>query len=172
MHNVTVGGPTAVVDRVTNRLVLLMIRNDPRRKSFDILLSGSSDCGKTFSPPRDISTQVKPRPGTPGAPWGFYATTFRAIQLASGRLLACCDHTINGQLDPYPISTGHSHVVYSDNHGEHWGLGGTIGLNSSDECSVAQLSSGTVVMNVRSQLGLWFVTLTVDRCLRADAQLH
>jgi sialidase-1 len=152
VHNVTVGGPTAVVDRSTGRLLLLMIRNDPRRASFDILLSYSDDCGRSFATPRDISAQVKPPPGSLGAPWGFYATTFRAIQLRSGRLLACCDHSINGQLSPYPIQTNHAHVIYSDTHGDSWQLGGIEGLNSSDECSTAQLSSGTIIMNIRNYI--------------------
>jgi sialidase-1 len=121
--NVTVGGPTAVIDRATGRLLVLMIRNDPRRKAFDILLSHSDDCGQSFSVPRDISTSVKPPPGTPGAPWGFYATTFRAIQLHSGRLVACCDHSIGDQLNPYPIDTNHAHVIVSDDGGTHWSLG-------------------------------------------------
>lgn len=150
--NVTVGGPTAVVDKATGRLIVLMIRNDPRRKSFDILLTHSDDCGESFSPPRDISASVKPPPGTLGAPWGFYATTFRAIQLHSGRLMACCDHSIDGQLDPYPIDTNHAHVIVSDSGGDTWALGGTIHMNSSDECSVAQLGSGRVVMNMRNYI--------------------
>ena len=150
VHNVTVGAPTAVVDTTTNRLVLLMIRNDPRRKSFDILVSHSDDCGRTFANPRDISAQVKPLAGHLGAPWGFYATTFRAIQLKSGRLMACADHSINKQMSPYPIITNHAHVVYSDDHGTNWKLGGVVAMNSSDECSIAQLSSGTIVMNIRN----------------------
>ena len=150
--NVTVGGPTAVIDRATGRLLLLMIRNDPRRKSFDILLSYSDDCGQSFAVPRDISASVKPRPRTPGAPWGFYATTFRAIQLHSGRLVACCDHSIDNQLNPYPINTNHAHVIVSDDGGANWTLGGTIGMNSSDECSVAQLGSGRIVMNIRNYI--------------------
>eukprot|EP01051_Picozoa_sp_SAG22_P005628 SAG22_NODE_339_length_12034_cov_3.087474_5_plen_233_part_00 len=74
------------------------------------------------------------------------------MQLHSGRLLACCDHSIDGQLDPYPIETNHAHVILSDDHGDSWRLGGIVGLHSSDECSVAQLSSGTVVMNIRNYI--------------------
>lgn len=169
--NVTVGGPTAVLDRTTGRLLVLMIRNDPRRKSFDILLSHSDDCGQSFTKPRDISPSVKPQPGTPGSPWGFYATTFRAIQLHSGRLVACCDHSIDGQLNPYPINTNHAHVIISDDGGSNWSLGATIGLNSSDECSIAQLSSGRVVMNMRNYIDqrTHKITTTAGHVVRALA---
>ena len=40
----------------------------------------------------------------------------------------------------------------SDSGGDTWALGGTIHMNSSDECSVAQLGSGRVVMNMRNYI--------------------
>jgi hypothetical protein len=42
-------------------------------------------------------------------------------------------------------------VIYSDD-GSNWHLGGIVGLNSSDECSIAQLGNGTIVMNIRNYI--------------------
>lgn len=70
-----------------------------------------------------------------------------------GRLVACADH-VNGQWAAYPIMNSHSHVIVSDNHGGTWRVGSEeLLLNTSNECSIAELANGTVVMNARNYVG-------------------
>ena len=76
-----------------------------------------------------------------------------------GRLVIPCDHSywssnpdelVSGHGDPAP-GTG-SHVIYSDDHGQSWKLGGTI-RPLADECQVVELTDGRLQMNMRSYFG-------------------
>ena len=50
---------------------------------------------------------------------------------------------MNGQWGAYPIENSHSHVIISDDHGETWRVGAAeLSLNTSNECSVAELANG------------------------------
>jgi sialidase-1 len=63
-----------------------------------------------------------------------------------GRLLIPCDHSVVTPEDP----TGYnSHVIFSDDHGKTWQLGGAI-RPAVNECQVVELTDGTVLMNMRN----------------------
>lgn len=47
----------------------------------------------------------------------------------------------------------HSHVIYSDDHGANWHIGGSVKAATTNECSVAELANGTLVMNSRNYIG-------------------
>ena len=130
----TVGNPAPVQDRDTGRVWLpFTIDNDTVHVTY------SDDQGKTWSAPRDITSDVK----LPD--WEWYATgPGHAIQLSNGRLLIPCDHWLKGARTVF-----YSHAIYSDNHGETWQLGGTVEKNT-DESSVVELDDGTVYINMRS----------------------
>jgi len=143
----TIGNPTAVVDRKSGAVILLMTRNpgtvaerDIGEHDRTIWLTRSSDDGATWSAPADITAQVK-RPG-----WTWYATgPGNGIQLRSGRLVIPCDHNA-GRSERY------SHVIYSDDGGTHWNIGG-IAEEKTNESAVVQLSTGELVLNMRSYHG-------------------
>jgi hypothetical protein len=128
-QNVSINCPAPVVDR-HGRLHLLMTRNN-----FDVLYTRSDTCGRQWSAVRNISAQAK------RTSWGWVATTFSAVELRSGRLLVGCDHAEHHQRSAYPTSTHHSHVMYSDDGGTRWAVGGSAPLNASDEASVAQVTT-------------------------------
>jgi sialidase-1 len=46
----------------------------------------------------------------------------------------------------------HSHVFFSDDHGQTWKLGGTVERNT-DECQVVELSGGELLINMRNYWG-------------------
>ena len=59
---------------------------------------------------------------------------------------------MSGPCDHYMAATraAGSHVIYSDDHGATWKRGGTV-AGGVNECQVAELSDGTLLLNMRNQ---------------------
>ena len=144
----TCGNPSPVVDRRTGTVWLLMTHNpgDVREKDITpgtagatrtVWVTRSDDDGRTWAKPTDITVAVK-KPE-----WTWYATGPGAgIQTASGRLVIPCDHKRAGDL-------GYAHVIYSDDAGKSWQLGGSAGPNTN-ESRVVELSDGRLMLNMRN----------------------
>ena len=145
----TCGNPCPVVDRDTGTIWLLMTHNlgsDTERQIQEresvgtrtVWVSKSEDDGVSWSHPIEITDQTK-RPE-----WTWYATGPGAgIQLRSGRLLIPCDHRV--------FEGGYfSHVIYSDDHGETWQLGGVAPADNVNECEVVELEDGRLLLNMRN----------------------
>jgi len=150
----TCGNPCPVVDAATGRIVLLMTWNrgddhepqiiaqaskDTRR----VFVVHSEDDGVSWTAPREITESAK-RPD-----WTWYATGPGAgIQLQrganAGRLVIPCDH-IEAQTRNY-----YSHVLYSDDGGTTWRLGGRVPKHQVNECEVVELSDGRLMLNMRN----------------------
>ncbi|HEY7116985.1 MAG TPA: sialidase family protein, partial [Tepidisphaeraceae bacterium] len=75
--------------------------------------------------------------------WTWYATGPGAgIQMRSGRLVIPCDYKLaDGQ--------GYSHVIYSDDHGKTWSIGGLVGPGAN-ESRVIELTDGRLMLNMRN----------------------
>jgi sialidase-1 len=150
----TCGNPCAVRDRQTGTLWLLHTwnRGDDRepaiidqtsRDTRRVFVSSSRDEGLTWSMPREITADVK------RDNWTWYATgPGTGIQLEhgphAGRLVIPCDHIEAGTKRYY------SHVVYSDDQGQTWKLGGTTPQDQVNECEVVERSDGSLLLNMRS----------------------
>lgn len=150
----TCGNPCTVVDRDTGTIWLLTTWNrgddherqiiaqeskDTRR----VFVTHSKDDGKTWAAPREITTDVK-KPE-----WTWYATgPGSGIQMeqgpSKGRLIIPCDHIEAGTKHYY------SHVIYSDDHGETWRLGGSTPQHQVNECEAVELSGGRLMLNMRN----------------------
>ena len=153
--NMTCGNPCPVVDRETGTVWLWLCKNladggedliTQGRAPRTAWLSRSDDDGATWSDPVDMTAAVK-KPS-----WTWYATgPGHGIQLDSGRLLVPCDHMVgqdfNRATDPY-----HSHVIYSDDQGATWVIGG-IAPDGTNECEAAELPNGDVMINCRNYVG-------------------
>ncbi len=134
----TIGNPCPVVDRETGRVWLPFCRDNDR-----VFVTYSDDDGATWARPREITKDVK-KPS-----WKWYATgPGHGIQLRSGRLLIPCDHRDAGLKD-YPMR---SHVIYSDDHGATWRLGGVLD-SQTNECVAVETADGRVYLNMRSYAG-------------------
>jgi sialidase-1 len=148
------GNPCPVQDRATGTIWLplnwnlaegseskIVVGQAPR----GVWLLRSDDDGFTWSAPIEITEQVKPEG------WRWYATgPGHGIQLHGGRLLIPCDFSM-GQPDKEHRYFG-SHVIYSDDHGATWHVGGTI-PGQVNECMAVQLSDGAVYLNMRAYHG-------------------
>jgi len=150
----TCGNPCVVVDRQTGVVHLLSTWNrgddhesriiaqtshDTRR----VYVLSSTDDGATWREPREITADVKL------ADWTWYATgPGSGIQIAhgphKGRLVIPCDH-IEAKTKHY-----YSHVIYSDDGGETWKLGGTTPRHQVNECEVVELADGRLMLNMRN----------------------
>jgi sialidase-1 len=144
----TCGNPAPVVDRRTGTVWLLMTHNpgdvrEPEltagqaRGTRTVWVTHSEDDGRTWAKPREITGDVK-KPE-----WTWYATGPGAgIQTAGGRLVVPCDHKRPGDV-------GYAHVIYSDDGGQTWRLGGSAGPNTN-ESRVVELSDGRLMLNMRN----------------------
>ena len=136
--NVTLENAELVVDKITGSIFLFATRNNSH-----VFRTESLDDGVTWSAAVDVSEEVKPT----ALHWGWYATSFSSLQLVhnkehKGRLVGCADHVLD-QWTAYPINGSHSHTLISDTHGKSWRPGREpLALNSSNECSLAELSNG------------------------------
>jgi len=107
-----------------------------------VWLTYSKDDGLSWAPPVEVTRSVK-RPE-----WSWYATgPVNGIQLRSGRLVIPCDHVVRADL-----SQRYSHVIYSDDGGRSWQIGGSVGPDCN-ESTVAELSDGRLMLNMRSYAG-------------------
>jgi len=151
----TCGNPSPVVDRDTGTIWLLMTWNLGTDHEKDIIagksedtrrvyVTSSNDDGLSWATPKEITTDVK-KPN-----WTWYATGPGAgIQLEKkgphkGRLVIPCDHIEAGTKHYY------SHIIFSDDHGATWRLGGTTPMHQVNECQVAERANGELILNMRN----------------------
>ena len=149
-EKVACGNPCPVVDQDTGRIHLVFCRDNDGQ-----FVTHSDDDGQTWSKPRDITSTCDKDD------WGFYGTgPGHGLQLRegpnAGRLLIPSYHfQLKGRKGP------HSHMIYSDDHGETWQLGGIVPLSkdakpdpagnyyAGGECSVIELGPDIVYLNTR-----------------------
>lgn len=150
----TCGNPSPVVDRTTGDIFLLSTWNlgsDPEPKIIEqtsqdtrrVFVMKSEDDGVTWSKPDEITKDVKL------SDWTWYATgPGSGIQIRGGefknRLVIACDH-IEAHTKKY-----YSHVIYSDDHGKSWHLGGSTPKDQVNECEVVELSDNSLMLNMRN----------------------
>jgi sialidase-1 len=144
----TCGNPCPVLDRQTGIIWLWMTHNlgedrEPEivarksRGTRTVWLTCSTDHGRTWSSPIDMTERVKLKN------WTWYATgPGCGIQTRSGRLIIPCDHIDDA-------GNWGSHVLYSDDHGQTWHLGGSVGPQTN-ECEVVELADGRLLLNMRN----------------------
>lgn len=143
----TIGNPTPVVERKGGAVLLLLTSNPgkvterqtgPRDRT--VWIMRTTDDGKNWSAPAEITSQVKlPE-------WTWYATgPGNGIQLRSGRLVIPCDHNLAGE-------RRFSHVIYSDDRGVTWKIGG-IAEEKTNESAIVELKNGELLFNMRSYHG-------------------
>lgn len=162
----TCGNPCPVIDRQTGTIWLLMTHNLGKDSEKEIVakksestrtvwICRSEDDGQSWSMPVNITATTKK------SSWGWYATgPGIGIQIKygphRGRLLIPCDHsyTIPSDHQANDSTESGSHIIYSDDHGKTWQLGGTI-RPKVNECQVVELAdgNGTLLMNMRSNFG-------------------
>lgn len=148
------GNPCPVLDWDTGMIFLFLTHNLGHDHESEIIsgtsegtrtvwVMTSADGGARWSAPREVTDSTKRKD------WTWYATgPGVGIQLEvgrhAGRLVIPCDH-IEADSRRY-----YSHVLLSDDHGATWRIGGRSRRDQLNECQVAELDSGELVLNMRN----------------------
>lgn len=148
------GNPAPIVDQETGRIILVTCWNlgeDHEKEIIDgkskdsrrIYVLSSDNDGISWSAPKEISSSVK------HPDWTWYATgPCHGIQLQNkkykGRLVVSANHMVAG------TKTYHSQLIYSDDKGETWKLGGIVSKHGGNESSVVELENGNLMLNMRN----------------------
>ena len=108
----------------------------------------SDDDGLTWSAPKDFTPMMK-RPE-----WAAGSTGVGSgIQMRSGRLVLPRYNADYRRPRTKPEATD-SFVTYSDDHGRTWQMGALVKTpGGTNECQVAELSDGTLMINMRGLTG-------------------
>jgi len=149
----TFGNPCPVVDESTGTIWLALTHNigDDHESEIKagtgkgtrtVWICKSEDDGATWTKPVEITASTKK------LEWTWYATgPGVGIQLRSGRLVIPCDYSLKSEKKEYG-----SHVIYSDDRGATWKLGGEVFPNVN-ECQIVELEDGSLMLNMRSYQG-------------------
>jgi sialidase-1 len=145
----TFGNPCPVVDRTTGTIWLLTTQNRGTDREKDIVAGTSqagrsvavlrsTDDGVTWSAPEDITASVKQ------ADWTWYATgPGVGIQTRAGRLVIPGNHAVAG------TAVHQSHVMFSDDGGRSWQVGGSADPGTN-ESQIVELNDGRLMLNMRN----------------------
>ena len=155
----TCGNPAPLCDPATGVVWLLAtwnlgadteraINEGTSRDTRRVFELHSSDQGLTWSPPRELTKMVKPKT------WRWYATgPVNGICLTRGahrgRLVIPANHSQPGTNQRV---VSRSHVIYSDDHGKTWKVGGSDD-EQTNESTLLERSDGSLLQNMRSLLG-------------------
>ena len=149
--------PSFVVDAETKKIFLFynVWESKKRHGVFQFYVQESSDNGKTWSKPRDISSDI----AFPEWPFGkrdreggfIFITSGSGIQAKDGTLLHTIVHVNDGNA-----------LFGSDDHGKTWKPFGKP-VKNGDECKVVELSDGSWMINSRWRGGGRQIHVTKDR---------
>ncbi|HOX40492.1 MAG TPA: sialidase family protein [Candidatus Brocadiia bacterium] len=112
------------------------------RTTRDVYLTTSDDEGVTWSKSRNITSAVYRED------WGWYGAgpchgIVKQREPHKGRVIIPCRHN---------SKTTHtiSHIIYSDDNGETWRIGGSAPMEKTNESTIAELSNGDLMLNSRN----------------------
>jgi len=142
--------PSMIVDRITGDIFLFYnyMDLDKEKDVYYFHVIKSSDNGRTWSEPQDITSQISIRN------WHSnfkFITSGRGIQTRSGKLLHCLVNLQEGL-----------HIFASDNHGKTWYLIETP-VKPGDESKIVELADGSWMVNSRvNGKGFRYVHISKD----------
>lgn len=107
-----------------------------------LVMSKSTDDGRTWSKPASVTPQIK------DSSWAFFFQgPGRGITTSDGTIVFASQYT---EFDPG--RTPHAGIIYSKDHGKTWQRH-VAAKDSTTEAQVAELSDGTLMLNMRDNRG-------------------
>lgn len=150
----TCGNPVPMQDVATGKIWLLStwnlgadhekeIREQTSKNGRCVYVLSSADEGISWSKPREITNDVKK------ADWTWYATgPCHGVQVSTGkykgRLVVPVNHVEAASNKNFAC------IIYSDDHGTTWKLGNDTPQDKTNETTVAELSEGNLMLNMRN----------------------
>jgi sialidase-1 len=127
------------------RIVLVWLWNksissERERTTREVYFTYSDDDGKTWSKSKNITASVY-RPDWGWSGMGPCHGIVKTIELHKGRIIIPSRHEEKRSF---------SHVIYSDDNGETWQIGGSALRNQTTESTVVELSDGSIMLNSRN----------------------
>lgn len=119
------------------------IPSEKDRTTREVFVMHSDDDGVTWSEPRNITASVY----QPDGKWygtGPCHAIVKRSEPHRGRIVVPARHNAKK-------TRMVSHVIYSDDNGKTWHVGGSVSRPQTTECTVAELSSGDLMLNSRNQ---------------------
>ncbi len=118
------------------------VPTEKERTTREVYVITSDDEGANWSKPRNITQDVY------RTNWGWYGigpchAIIKRQMPNKGRIIVMARHEQIGKKMA-------SHVIYSDDNGKSWSIGGIVDRRSS-ECTIVELSNGDLMMNSRNQ---------------------
>lgn len=148
------GNPTAVIDEEKGVIWLAANRDylteRGARAGGSLVLFRSDDSGKNWSKPVDITASIKK------SDWGHYAFgPGIGVQIRHGENKARLLFPANFRKSFNKRQPSYSHVIFSDDHGKTWKLGGVLG-DYTNECQLAEIvekGKPGLLINMRNHWG-------------------
>ena len=152
-HN-TCGNPAPVLVEATGRVYLFwcwgrypnalksnLVQSVSDGHTRRVFYCYSDDDGQTWSTQYDLTSRLKK------SDWSWYATgpchgIQKQLAPQKGRIIISANHRDNGNKDNY------SHIIYSDDNGTTWNLGGRTEIGGN-ESSLTELADGRLLINMR-----------------------
>jgi|GEM_PF-489839 sialidase-1 len=150
----TCGNPVPIQDASTGKIWLLStwnlgtdhekdIKASTSKNSRCVYVLSSGDEGKTWSTAKEITKDVK----LPS--WTWYATgPCHGVQISTGKYKGRLAVPVNH----IEAATGKNfvHIIYSDDHGATWKLGNNTPQDKTNEATLAEISKGNLMLNMRN----------------------
>lgn len=164
------GDAALVMDRRSGDLLCIMAHgNGFWQSDYDdylrIVVSRSSDNGKSWSSPVDITSQLygpECRDSVRKRWYGAFASSGRALQLRDGRIM----FVMTVRTTPEWGAPSSDYVCYSDDGGFTWNVSSGPGDDNGDEAKVVELDNGDILMSIRNRAqGKRKFSLSKDRGL-------
>ncbi len=162
----TCGNPVPIVDDITGEIHLLMnwnngedtygeINNNTSIDTRRVFYTKSDDDGKTWKTPVEITSTVK------NSTWRWHGVgPCHGIQISEGTYkgrLVVPSHYYDGA-----SAKTYSYSIVSDDHGLTWKKEGITPQADGGECTVAELSSAKLMLNIRTNTMNRLVTTSLD----------
>lgn len=145
-------GDVNIIKAKSGKLVALYVGgvglwNSTSEKPQGHFMSVSSDNGKTWSPPRDITNQLYgascPDPVRKHWQASFFGSG-QGLTLRDGRIMAVM--VVRESLQNHKLN---NYVVYSDDEGETWKVSEKA-MDGGDEAKVVELNDGSILLSSRT----------------------
>ena len=160
----TYGDAAAVYDSETGKIITVFVGNEnygsncvglwASKSAYPLRLyqSESSDNGKTWTTPKDISESVYNAIYGSRNSWiGMFAGSGSAVQLKKGEKAGRLMFVVAARNNSTWGGAMSNYAVYSDDHGATWQVSSNAACTTGDEAKIVELENGDLLMSIKNR---------------------